>query len=83
MFHAASLMLLNKTDLLPHLDFDVNKCIEYARRVNPDIQIIQLSARSGEGMDTWLAWLNQHRTSQVRQRLEKLEAEASGLRDLL
>ena len=83
MFHAASLMLLNKTDLLPHLDFDVNKCIEYARRVNPDIQIIQLSARSGEGMDTWLAWLNQHRTSQVRQRLDKLEAEASGLRDLL
>ena len=47
MFHAADVMLLNKTDLLPYLDFDVDKCIEYARRVNPDIQVVQLSARSG------------------------------------
>src|SRR4030095_15867345 len=37
MFHAASLMLLNKVDLLPHLQFDLQRCIEYARRVNPDI----------------------------------------------
>jgi len=57
MFHAADLMLLNKIDLLPYLDFDVDACIEYARRVNPDIEVIRLSARSGEGMDEWLAWL--------------------------
>ncbi|OFC71549.1 hydrogenase nickel incorporation protein HypB [Alteromonas confluentis] len=83
MFHAAKLMLLNKTDLLPHLDFDLDKCIDYARQVNPDIEIIQISARSGEGMETWLSWLNAHRSKHIRQRLEKLEAEAASLRDLL
>ncbi|MEZ5599647.1 MAG: GTP-binding protein [Candidatus Competibacteraceae bacterium] len=54
MFAASGLMLLNKTDLLPHLDFDVARCLDYARRVNPDIRILQLSARTGEGMDAWL-----------------------------
>ncbi|MDE2370030.1 MAG: hydrogenase nickel incorporation protein HypB [Burkholderiales bacterium] len=57
MFHAASLMLLNKVDLLPHLQFDVERCIAYARRVNPAIEVIQLSATSGQGMDDWLAWI--------------------------
>ncbi len=53
MFHAADLMILNKIDLLPYLDFDVEKCIDYARRVNPAIQIFLLSATTGEGMDDW------------------------------
>lgn len=57
MFHAAGLMLLNKIDLLPHLDFDVDICIEYARRVNPGIKVIQVSAKSGEGMETWYQWI--------------------------
>ena len=57
MFHAADLMILNKTDLLPYLDFDVEKCIEYAKRVNPDIEVLQLSARSGEGMQAWYQWI--------------------------
>ena len=57
MFHAADLMILNKTDLLPYLDFDVDKCIEYARRVNPDIEVLQLSAKSGEGMQGWYQWI--------------------------
>ena len=57
MFAAAHLMVLNKTDLLPHLDFDVAQCIAYARRVNPAIEVLQLSARSGEGMAAWLDWL--------------------------
>ncbi len=57
MFHAADLMILNKVDLLPYLDFDVDKCIEYARRVNPDIEVLQLSARSGEGMESWYEWI--------------------------
>jgi hydrogenase nickel incorporation protein HypB len=59
MFAASDLMLLTKTDLLPHLSFDVAKCIEYARRVNPKIAVLQVSAKSGEGMDEWLAWLEQ------------------------
>ena len=57
MFHAASLMLLNKIDLLPYVDFDVDRSIEYARRVNPHIQVIRLSAKTGEGMAQWLDWL--------------------------
>jgi hydrogenase nickel incorporation protein HypB len=44
-------------DLLPHLSFDVQRCIEMARRVNPAIEVIQLSATSGEGMEAWLHWL--------------------------
>ena len=59
MFAASDLMLLTKTDLLPHLSFDTAKCIEYARRVNPKIAVLQVSAKSGEGMDEWLAWLEQ------------------------
>jgi hydrogenase nickel incorporation protein HypB len=58
MFAAAQLMVLNKIDLLPHVRFDVQRCIALARRVNPGIEIIQLSATTGEGMDAWLNWLS-------------------------
>ena len=57
MFRAAKLMLMNKCDLLPHLTFSVPKAIEFARRVNPGIEVIEVSATSGQGMDDWLAWL--------------------------
>lgn len=57
MFYAADIMLLNKIDLLPYLQFDVDKCIEYARRVNPRIQVLQVSATSGEGMENWYQWI--------------------------
>lgn len=57
MFAAASLMLINKIDLLPHLSFDMDKTIDFALRVNPRLQVIPLSATSGEGFDAWLAWL--------------------------
>ncbi|MBV8619282.1 MAG: hydrogenase nickel incorporation protein HypB [Curvibacter sp.] len=58
MFAAARLMVLNKMDLLPHLRFDVARCIEAARRVNPAIEVIQLSATTGAGMEAWLNWLD-------------------------
>ncbi|HEY1983192.1 MAG TPA: hydrogenase nickel incorporation protein HypB [Xanthobacteraceae bacterium] len=57
MFRATKLMLLNKIDLLPHVDFDVARAIDYARQVNPEIMTLTLSARSGEGLDTWYDWL--------------------------
>jgi hydrogenase nickel incorporation protein HypB len=60
MFRAATLMLLNKVDLLPYVAFDVARCIEYARRINPTIGVIQVSATKGDGMDTWLAWVRLH-----------------------
>ncbi len=83
MFHAADLMLLNKTDLLPHLDFDVDACIEYARRVNPDIEVLQVSARSGEGMDAWLEWIEARRTARIRDRINALKQQAQALEALL
>ncbi len=61
MFHAADVMLLNKTDLLPYLDFEVEQCMDFARRVNPDIKIFQVSAKSGAGMDEWYQWINNAR----------------------
>lgn len=57
MFAAAQLMVINKIDLLPYVSFDVARCIEAARRINPDIEVLQLSATRGDGMDTWLDWL--------------------------
>ncbi|AWA06313.1 hydrogenase nickel incorporation protein HypB [Aeromonas hydrophila subsp. hydrophila] len=57
MFAAAQLMVINKVDLLPYVSFDVARCIENAKRVNPYIQVIQVSATTGEGMDAWLNWL--------------------------
>ena len=70
MFRAASLMLLNKIDLLPHLDFDVDAAIGYARRVNPEIRVIRVSAASGEGMGEWLDFL---RDGLAKVRAAKLE----------
>jgi hydrogenase nickel incorporation protein HypB len=57
MFRAASVMILNKIDLLPHVDFDVARAVANARQVNPHITVLQLSARSGEGLDSWYEWL--------------------------
>jgi len=57
MFRAANLMLMNKCDLLPYLSFKVDAAIEFARRVNPGIEVIEVSATTGQGMDEWLAWL--------------------------
>lgn len=57
MFAAANLMLLSKVDLLPYLDFDVDQVIEYALRVNPDLDVIQVSAKTGQGMEAWTDWI--------------------------
>jgi hydrogenase nickel incorporation protein HypB len=57
MFKAASLCLINKTDLLPYLDFDVSACREFAQQVNPQLEFIEVSAKTGEGMSEWYNWL--------------------------
>jgi len=56
-FAAASLMVLTKVDLLPHLNFDTRQCIENARAINPGIGFLEVSAQSGEGMSEWTNWL--------------------------
>lgn len=57
MFAAADLMIINKIDLLPYVQFDVQRCIEYARNINPALKVLQLSATTGEGLDGWIEWL--------------------------
>jgi len=57
MFHAADLMIIAKIDLLPHVDFNVAETIANARKVNPRIRVLQLSARTGEGLDAWVQWI--------------------------
>jgi hydrogenase nickel incorporation protein HypB len=59
MFKASQVMILTKIDLLPYLNFDVDRCIAYARQVNPAIAIFQLSSTTGEGLDAWYDWLLQ------------------------
>ena len=85
MFRAASLMLLNKIDLLPYVSFKPDLAIEHARRVNPALQVIQVSATTGEGFDEWLAWLEagcagrqtnkQETVASLKRRIAELEAQ--------
>ena len=57
MFQSSHLCIINKADLLPYVDFNTEKAIEYARSINPELEFIILSARSSEGMELWYAWL--------------------------
>lgn len=57
MFHTSDVCLINKIDLLPHLNLDINKLKEYALQVNPNLKFFEVSATTGEGMDTWYEWL--------------------------
>jgi len=59
MFRAADVMIINKIDLLPYVDFNIDRCIEYARSVNPDINVFQLSATDGNGLKNWYSWLSE------------------------
>ena len=57
MFHSSTLCIINKTDLLPYVNFDVEKAKAYARKVNPELEIIELSCTSGDGLQQWFEWL--------------------------
>lgn len=57
MFHGSNLMILNKIDLLPYVDFDIDKCFEYAKQINPNIEILPVSATKNEGLTQWYEWL--------------------------
>jgi hydrogenase nickel incorporation protein HypB len=62
MFAAADLCLINKIDLLPYVDFDVDKCEKAALTVNPRLEFHRVSATTGQGLDTWYDWLRSRRT---------------------
>jgi hydrogenase nickel incorporation protein HypB len=57
MFRAADVVVVNKIDLLPHLEFDLDKFLSNLKAVNPTAQVIQASARTGAGVDEWCSWL--------------------------
>jgi hydrogenase nickel incorporation protein HypB len=62
MFRASDLMVLNKIDLLPHVSFDVARCLDYARQVNHHLQVLQLSATQGQGLEAWYEWVRTQRS---------------------
>ena len=80
-------MILNKMDLLPYVNFDVEKCIGYALKINPNLKILKLSAMTGENLQAWIEWiesglegLRQQRAETVaglKQRIAELEARLS------
>lgn len=59
MFRAADVLVLNKLDLLPYVNFDVERCIGFARQINPDIEVLTVSVTSGQDIDRWYDWLRQ------------------------
>jgi len=59
MFQVCQVLLINKIDVMPYFDFDVEACIARAKALNPDIKVIPISARTGEGIDEWAAWLKE------------------------
>jgi len=59
MFSICDVLLINKIDVLPYFDFDLDACIRYVKKLNPNITIIPISARTGEGIDAWAQWLRE------------------------
>lgn len=57
MFLAADLMIINKIDLLPYVDFNIDNCITHAKQINPNLTTICLSSKTGDGLNQWLSWL--------------------------
>ncbi|NQV44485.1 MAG: hydrogenase nickel incorporation protein HypB [Rhodospirillales bacterium] len=57
MFAAAEMMIISKVDLLPYVDFDVDQAVAYAHRVNPDLKVMKVSAKTGEGLAEWQNWI--------------------------
>ena len=62
MFQQSDVLIITKTDALPYFNFDLDKCRERALRLNPDIRIFPVSAKTGEGMEEWEAWLRKARS---------------------
>lgn len=62
-FAISDLMVVTKIDLLPYVEFDVARCIAFARRIRPAIEVVQVSAKSGQGLDDWYRWIEQRRPS--------------------
>lgn len=69
MFAAAGLVVVNKIDLLPYVDFDIEKCTGYARSINPGVNILALSATTGDGIGSWYDWIDSQAKASANQGL--------------
>lgn len=76
MFQAAGLVLVNKTDLLPYVDFDVDRCREYIHSIHPGVEVLPLSVSSGTGLSTWYDWLAEQRRAAGPAALEEAAGRA-------
>ncbi|MBY8859922.1 hydrogenase nickel incorporation protein HypB [Nocardia sp. CA2R105] len=76
MFAAAELVLINKIDLLPYVDFDLDQCVRYARTTNPGVELLTLSATTGEGFGEWYEWLGERRRSTLERAIEVTSQQA-------
>ena len=63
MFSICDVLLINKIDVLPYFDFDIEKCKEYVHRLNPNMKVIPICARTGEGIEEWAQWLREQITA--------------------
>jgi hydrogenase nickel incorporation protein HypB len=89
MFRAADLMLVSKVDLAPYVSFDIAKAVDFARRVRPGLEVIEVSATTGAGFDHWLGWLERGlataragaggEAAALRARVAELEAKLAAL----
>ena len=82
MFRAAEVMLLNKCDLLPYLDFDADLAETNARRVNPDLTILRVSASSGDGLSAWVSWIESGLEAQRGKRSATVDALKARIAEL-
>ena len=73
MFQKADLFIITKADLLPYFDFDIDRCIEEFREINPHAEVIVLSTKTGEGLEKWIEWLTK--------RVEERRAKPAEVRD--
>lgn len=80
MFHRSALVLVNKIDLLPHLRFDLQRCLDCIKQVNPAAEIIQLSASTGLGMEQWYSWLEMRRKALLAEQVTRLEQQMAALK---
>jgi len=60
MFRVSDVMIINKIDLLEYVDFDMKRVREHALAINPDLEIIELSCKTGEGLNVWIDWIKNH-----------------------
>jgi len=82
-FATADLVVINKIDLLPYVDFNVDRCLEYARRLRPEVESLTVSATTGEGVDGWLDWIRGRRAQLLQARREHLAAELAAVEGAL